>query len=280
MQEGASVVQLTGSVIENPHSHRNTFRSSPNLRLIVLSNVIGRPQTGQMTSMGVLSRICFFGAVDGSSVNAGQRNSADAACTFALIRVKDCSLVVRNNVNSPTELSNHNFSWAVDLDAVNPNIKRTNLPLAVIAGLTGLDLYGPVSQALRTPHPFDVCLPDATLFTDASAALVDAFRTLANLKAAAGAAIARATVRTLISASSTTPLRPRKGEGAVTSLPIACITDIGRYDINRAPAALPLFGLASSVSPLCRHSDSALGGSRPECSRMIEDHVQARLCDP
>jgi hypothetical protein len=61
---------------------------------------------------------------------------------------------IRNNVNSPTELSNHNFSWAVDLDAeLNPNIKRTNLPLAVIAGLTGLDLYGPVSQALCTPHP-------------------------------------------------------------------------------------------------------------------------------
>jgi hypothetical protein len=43
--------QLAGSVVENPHgSHLNTFKSSAKARLIVCSNVIGRPQTGQMTS--------------------------------------------------------------------------------------------------------------------------------------------------------------------------------------------------------------------------------------
>src|SRR5262249_23310417 len=120
------------------------------------------------------------------AVSLLQSKDLSAALKFGEIGGFD----IRNNVNSPTELSNHSFGWAVDLDAeLNPHIKKTHLPLAVIAGLTGLDLYGPVSQALRTPRPFDACLPDATLFTDASAALVDAFRTLANLKTAAGTAI-------------------------------------------------------------------------------------------
>jgi len=45
------VVQLTGSVVENPHgSHLNTFKLSPKARLIVRSKIIGRPHTGQMTS--------------------------------------------------------------------------------------------------------------------------------------------------------------------------------------------------------------------------------------
>jgi len=105
---------------------------------------------------------------------------------------------IRNNANNAAVLSNHSFGWAVDLDpTLNPNIGKKNLPLDVIEGLTGLALYGPTSEALRTPRPFDACLPDVKLFTDASAALVAAFRTLTNLKAAAGRAITRTTGRTL-----------------------------------------------------------------------------------
>jgi hypothetical protein len=52
------VVQLTGSVIENSHGlHWNTFKSSPIVRLIARNNIIERPQTGQMTSMGAGSII-------------------------------------------------------------------------------------------------------------------------------------------------------------------------------------------------------------------------------
>jgi hypothetical protein len=52
------VVQLTGSVIENSHGlHWNTFKSSPIVRLIARNNIIERPQTGQMTSMGADSII-------------------------------------------------------------------------------------------------------------------------------------------------------------------------------------------------------------------------------
>jgi hypothetical protein len=109
---------------------------------------------------------------------------------------------IRNNVNNQNLLSNHSFGWAVDLDPeLNPNIAKANLPLTVIQGLTGLDLYGPVSEALRTPRPFDTCLTNCARVADASAALVDAFRTMANLKVAAGSAIGRATGVTLAAAT-------------------------------------------------------------------------------
>jgi len=108
---------------------------------------------------------------------------------------------IRNNANNAAELSNHSFGWAADLDPeLNPNIRKANLPLDVIAGLSGLDLYGPVSQALRTPRAFAVCLPDVTKFSEASKTLVDAFRTMASLKAAAGAAIKRDTTVALSAA--------------------------------------------------------------------------------
>jgi hypothetical protein len=38
-------------MVENPHGlHLNTFRFSAKARLIVCSEIIGRPQTGQTTS--------------------------------------------------------------------------------------------------------------------------------------------------------------------------------------------------------------------------------------
>jgi hypothetical protein len=47
----AGIVQLTGSVMENPHGlHWNTYTLSEKACLIVCRNVIVRPQTGQTTS--------------------------------------------------------------------------------------------------------------------------------------------------------------------------------------------------------------------------------------
>jgi hypothetical protein len=48
---GGGVVQLTGSVVENPHGlHWNTYKFSAKARLMTCSKIIGRPHTGQTTS--------------------------------------------------------------------------------------------------------------------------------------------------------------------------------------------------------------------------------------
>jgi hypothetical protein len=58
----SAMVGLWGSVVENPHGlHWNTFKLSSKARLIVYRNVIGRPQTEQMTSLvGVISSLILY----------------------------------------------------------------------------------------------------------------------------------------------------------------------------------------------------------------------------
>lgn len=99
---------------------------------------------------------------------------------------------IRPNVNSPTQLSNHSFGWAVDIDpAINPNVKKTGLPLAIIAAFTGVDLYGAESATLRAGGPYDTLLPAAIVLSKANAAVVAAFANADGLKAAMGNAITR-----------------------------------------------------------------------------------------
>lgn len=99
---------------------------------------------------------------------------------------------IRPNVNSPTQLSNHSFGWAVDIDpAINPNVKKTVLPLTIIAAFTGVDLYGAESATLRAGGPYDTLLPAAIVLSKANAAVVAAFANADGLKAAMGNAITR-----------------------------------------------------------------------------------------
>lgn len=101
---------------------------------------------------------------------------------------------IRPNVNSPTELSNHSFGWAVDMDAaLNPNIKIPDDLRALIQNLTGVDVYGAESVKLRTPAPYAELLPAAVTLSKASAAFVEAFKTDASLAAALGTAFQRLT---------------------------------------------------------------------------------------
>ncbi|MER9133262.1 M15 family metallopeptidase [Mesorhizobium sp. M0768] len=112
---------------------------------------------------------------------------------------------IRPNVNSPGQLSNHSFGWAVDIDPeINPNIKKTNLPLAIIAAFTGVDLYGAESVQLRTPAPYDTLLPAATILSRANAAFVAAFATAAGLKDGMGTAVTRLCGATLPGSKLTT----------------------------------------------------------------------------
>jgi hypothetical protein len=49
-------VQLTGSLVEKPQGlHSNTFRLSANARRMVRTNLMDRPQTGQITSLDVVT---------------------------------------------------------------------------------------------------------------------------------------------------------------------------------------------------------------------------------
>ncbi|TGQ74633.1 MAG: M15 family metallopeptidase [Mesorhizobium sp.] len=99
---------------------------------------------------------------------------------------------IRPNVNSPTQLSNHSFGWAVDIDPeTNPNVKKDNLPLAIIIAFTGVDLYGAESVKLRTAAPYDTLLPAAVALSKANAAFVAAFANAAGLKDGMGKAVTR-----------------------------------------------------------------------------------------
>ena len=111
---------------------------------------------------------------------------------------------IRPNVNSPTELSNHSFGWAVDMDAaLNPNIKIPDDLRALIQNLTGVDIYGAESVKLRTPAPYADLLPAAVTLSTASAALVEAFKTDASLATALGTAFQRLTTVVLAPADRT-----------------------------------------------------------------------------
>lgn len=158
---------------------------------------------------------------------------------------------IRNNANNPKELSNHSFGWAVDLDPqLNPNVKRTNLPLSVIKGLTGLDLYGPASESLRTARPFDVCLSDAIDFSHASRTLVEAFRDETKLKSISIAAIKRSTGQTLeLSQIDRVFAAAPSGQAAVRrSLTAAGLSSTDAASISRwIVAASQLFPQAKSI---------------------------------
>lgn len=112
---------------------------------------------------------------------------------------------IRPNVNSPTQLSNHSFGWAVDIDpAINPNVKKTVLPLTIIAAFTGVDLYGAESATLLAGDPYDTLLPAAIVLSKANAAVVAAFANADGLKVAMGNAIKRLSGVTLPAAKLTT----------------------------------------------------------------------------
>lgn len=118
--------------------------------------------------------------------------TAKGAAT-ALTKIKSVGgFNIRPNVNSPARLSNHSFGWAVDIDpAINPNVDKDKLPLAIIEAFTGVDLYGAESVKLRTAAPYDSLLPAATVLSRANAAFVGAFASAAGLKDGMGGAIKR-----------------------------------------------------------------------------------------
>ncbi|MGU3655993.1 M15 family metallopeptidase [Methylobacterium fujisawaense] len=115
----------------------------------------------------------------------GERAAGDAVKSVG-------GFAIRPNVNRQTELSNHSFGWAIDIDPErNPNIPKAKLPLHIIQAFTGLDLYGPESERMRNAAPYATLLPAAQTITAASAAFIEAFRNRAALRKAFGSAVIR-----------------------------------------------------------------------------------------
>ncbi|MBA1143560.1 M15 family metallopeptidase [Mesorhizobium neociceri] len=140
----------------------------------------------------------------------------------ALTRIKSVGgFNIRPNVNSPTRLSNHSFGWAVDIDpAINPNVEKDNLPLAIIEAFTGVDLYGAESVKLRAGGLYDSLLPAAIVLSKANTAFVAAFANAAGLKDGMGNATKRLSGVTLPAAKLTT------AHQLATAVP-AKLTDLG-----------------------------------------------------
>ncbi|MDB5530330.1 MAG: hypothetical protein JWR51_3433 [Devosia sp.] len=119
---------------------------------------------------------------------AATKNASAAIATMKKIG----GFVIRPNVNSPDQLSMHSFGSAADIDwDTNPNIKEENLPLDLIAAITGVDLYGPESELLRTPAAYDTLLPAAKVISKANADFMAAFKNDAGFKAATATMVKR-----------------------------------------------------------------------------------------
>lgn len=93
---------------------------------------------------------------------------------------------LRENRNNPSQLSDHSFGWAFDLDTeLNPNVKARLFPDTLMKALTGEDVYGgPAATALRAGGTVDELLPHAQKLRGASDAFKGAFAGEATLKAA------------------------------------------------------------------------------------------------
>ncbi len=93
---------------------------------------------------------------------------------------------LRENRNNPSQLSDHSFGWAFDLDTeLNPNVKARLFPDTLMKALTGEDVYGgPAATALRAGGTVDELLPHARKLRGASDAFKGAFAGEAALKSA------------------------------------------------------------------------------------------------
>lgn len=93
---------------------------------------------------------------------------------------------IRENRNKPSELSDHSFGWAIDIDAaLNPNVKPKSFPQTLVQGFTGEDVYGgTAANAFRSGGTADELLPHARTLRSASDEFKAGFESEAALKTA------------------------------------------------------------------------------------------------
>jgi hypothetical protein len=81
------------------------------------------------------------------------------------------AISIRENRNNPSEIGNHSFGFAIDIDAnANPNLPKFRWD--IVKGLTGFDVYGPDIAGAKAGQPYATALQSAQHFRAAS----DTFR--------------------------------------------------------------------------------------------------------
>jgi hypothetical protein len=193
-----------------------------------------------------------------------------------LTSVKDVGGVdIRNNVNSPTLLSNHSFGWAADFDAaLNPNIKKSVLPLDIIKAFTSVDLYGTESQTLRSPAAFDTMLSAAKALCSASHAFQLAMSSGLELHAAMHSAVPNMTGKTASGADVDKIFSAATSSPAKASIITSILTGMG---CSRDKATNAANVLVASAALMAKAIEAEIHlAKRPELFRQTEPS----LCVP
>jgi hypothetical protein len=90
---------------------------------------------------------------------------------------------IRENRNRPSQIGNHSFGFAIDINAdLNPNLPEFRWDL--VQRLTGFDVKGPDVKGVRPGQDYDVALQSARRFKEASDRFRDMFDTEASFQKA------------------------------------------------------------------------------------------------
>lgn len=100
------------------------------------------------------------------------------------------AISIRENRNNPSEIGNHSFGFAIDIDAnANPNLPKFRWD--IVKQLTGFDVYGPDMAGAKAGQPFATALPAAKHFREASDKFRSMFDSPAHFEAALAAEAAK-----------------------------------------------------------------------------------------
>jgi hypothetical protein len=147
---------------------------------------------------------------------------------------------IRENRNQPTQIGNHSFGFAIDINAdFNPNLP--DFPWDLVQRLTGFDVKGPDVASVRPGQGYDVALQAAQRFKDASDRYHAVFETEANLQKAmsdqaekAGIPVPAAELFKAVVAASE---RGKAGEAGLTALKALLLDAMKKEDARKAQAA-------------------------------------------
>lgn len=100
------------------------------------------------------------------------------------------SISIRENRNNPSEIGNHSFGFAIDIDSnANPNLPEFRWD--VVKQLTGFNVYGADIAGVKAGKPFATALQSARHFREASDKFRNVFDSQEHFEAALSAEAAK-----------------------------------------------------------------------------------------